>query len=69
MTVRTGRPALLTPEQSRQLRKLLALHGAQGTQDILGCGVATLDALRSGVAQPKTVTRIAARLDQLREGT
>lgn len=60
--------APLTGEQMRQLRKLLASQGAQRTMEILHCGDATLDAIRSGVAQPKTVARIAARLDQIREG-
>ena len=60
--------ALLTTDQALQLRKLIALRGAQGTMRTLGCGVAVLDAIRSGVAQPKTVARVAARLDQIREG-
>ncbi len=65
---RTARPISLSPDQALQIRKLIALHGEQGAMAILHCGVAVLDALRSGVAQPKTVARIAARLEQLRGG-
>jgi hypothetical protein len=69
MSLRTGRRAVLTPDQTRQLRKLLALNGSRGTAQILGCGEPTLDGVLSGVAAPKTVARIAARLDELRGGT
>lgn len=64
---RTLRAVLLTDAQRLTLRKLLALNGARTASQILGCGEATLDGVLSGVAQPKTVARIAARLDEIGE--
>jgi hypothetical protein len=58
-------PARLSSEQARKLRKLVALRGNTGAMAAVGCGIATLDALHDGVAQARTVARVAARLDAI----
>jgi hypothetical protein len=63
---RTLRRVVLTDEQRLALRKLVAFHGSRPTSVLLRCAETTLEGILSGVAQPSTVARIGARLDELR---
>jgi hypothetical protein len=57
----------LTPAQLATLEALVDRHGRPMAAQMLGTTATTLDTIEIGRAKPKTVARVAAKLDELEQ--